>query len=134
MKIYGIGVDIVNTNRFKKMSKNDKIIYRLFNQTEISKCKKLPNKENCYAKKFAAKEAFSKAIGTGISNGINFNEIVITNNKLGKPYIILMGNTKKVIKKSLNNKKFDIFLSLSDEKKFAIAMVIVTIWIKKFLK
>ncbi len=127
MKIHGIGVDIVNTNRFKKIIKNNKIINRLFNQIEIKKCKKLLHKENCYAKRFAAKEAFSKAIGTGISNGIKFNEIAITNDKFGKPYILLLGNTKKIIKKNFKKRKFDIFLSLSDEKKLAIAMVIITI-------
>ena len=134
MKIHGIGVDIVDSNRFKKIIKNNKIINRLFNQIEVKKCQKLFNKANYYAKRFAAKEAFSKAIGTGISNGIKFNEIVVTNNKFGKPYITLLGNTKKMINKNFKKRKFDIFLSLSDEKKIAIAMVIVSIWKKKYLK
>ena len=127
MKIYGIGVDIAKGNRFKKIIKNNKIISRLFNQIEIKKCKKVLNKENCYAKRFAAKEAFSKAVGTGISNGIHFNEIVITNNKFGKPQILLLGNTKKIIEKSFKKRKFDIFVSLSDEKTFVVAMVVISI-------
>ena len=76
MKIHGIGTDIVNTKRIKKSLKNNKFIERVFNQEEIKRCKSLINKTNCFAKRFAAKEAFSKAIGTGISEGISFNEII----------------------------------------------------------
>ena len=75
MKIYGIGTDITNINRIKKLIKNKKFIYRIFHKSEINKCNKQKNISNCYAKRFAAKEAFSKALGTGISKGINFREI-----------------------------------------------------------
>ena len=85
------------------------------------------NKSNCFAKRFAAKEAFAKALGTGISNGIKFNEIVIHNIKSGKPSIKLLGNTKKIIKRILRNKKFNTFISLSDDKPFALATVIITL-------
>ena len=70
--IYGIGTDIVDVNRIKESLKNKDFINRIFNEKEILKCKKISNSTNCYAKRFAAKEAFSKALGTGISNGINF--------------------------------------------------------------
>ena len=76
MKIYGIGNDITSINRIKKSIKNKNFINRLFSKNEIIKCDKLLNRANCYAKRFAAKEAFSKAIGTGISKGISFNEII----------------------------------------------------------
>ena len=79
MKIYGIGIDIINILRIKKSLKNRKLLKRLFNKNEMLKCNKQINKENCYAKKFAAKEAFSKAIGIGISKGISFNEIIVQN-------------------------------------------------------
>ena len=95
MKIFGIGTDIVSINRIKSSLKKKNFIKRIFNEQEVLKCKKVVNKHNCYAKRFAAKEAFSKALGTGISNGINFNEITVLNNKLGKPYIYLKGETKK---------------------------------------
>ena len=85
------------------------------------------NKANCYAKRFAAKEAFAKALGTGISSGINFNEIIIHNIKTGKPNIKLLGNTKKIVKKVIKRNKFNVFLSLSDDKPFAIATVIITL-------
>ena len=95
MNIYGIGTDIVSVDRIKKSLKNKNFLNRIFNNKEILKCKKINNSINCYAKRFAAKEAFSKALGTGISNGINFNEIVILNKKSGKPFINIIGQTKK---------------------------------------
>ena len=127
MKIYGIGIDIANINRIKKSLKNKDFIDRLFSKNEVKKCNNQINKANCYAKRFAAKEAFSKAIGTGISKGINFNEIIVHNIKSGKPNIKLLGNTKKVVIKTLKKKKFNIFLSLSDDKPFAIATVVISI-------
>tara|TARA_X000000368_G_C22848176_1_gene630885 strand:- start:379 stop:762 length:384 start_codon:yes stop_codon:yes gene_type:complete len=127
MKIHGIGTDIANINRIKKSLRNKDFINRLFNKNEIKKCNNQINKANCYAKRFAAKEAFSKAIGTGISNGINFNEIIVYNIKSGKPNIKLLGNTKKIVNKILNKKKFNIFLSLSDDKPFAVATVVISI-------
>ena len=127
MKIYGIGTDIANINRIKRSLKNKEFINRLFNKNEVKKCNNQINKANCYAKRFAAKEAFSKAIGTGISKGINFNEIIVHNIKSGKPRIKLLGNTKKVVNKILNKKKFNIFLSLSDDKPFAVATVVISI-------
>ena len=85
----------------KKFLKRKNFLTRIFNKKEIVKCKKINNSFNCYAKRFAAKEAFSKALGTGISNGINFNEIIVLNKKTGKPYISIIGQTKKLL-----NKKF----------------------------
>ena len=127
MRIYGIGTDVVNINRIKNSLKNKKFINRLFNKNEIKKCNAQINKANCYAKRFAAKEAFSKAIGTGISKGMNFDEIIVYNIKSGKPGIRLLGNTKKVVNKIINKKKINIFLSLSDDKPFAIATVVISI-------
>ena len=127
MKIYGVGTDLSNINRIKKNLKNKKFIDRIFNENEIKKCNKGVNKENCYAKRFAAKEAFSKALGTGISKGVNFREIIVFNTKSGKPSIRLLGNTKKIVNKLLNKKRFKIFLSLSDDKPFALATVVISI-------
>ena len=127
MKIYGIGTDIANINRIKKSLKKKNFIGRLFNKNEILKCNNQINKANCYAKRFAAKEAFSKAIGTGIISGMNFNEIIVHNIKSGKPSIRLLGNTKKKVNKILNKKKFNIFLSLSDDKPFAVATVVISV-------
>ncbi len=127
MKIYGIGTDIANINRIKKSLKNKNFISKLFNKNEIKRCNSQINKANCYAKRFAAKEAFSKAIGTGISKGIRFDEIIVYNIKSGKPGIKLLGNTKKIVNKILNKKKINIFLSLSDDKPFAVATVVISV-------
>jgi holo-[acyl-carrier protein] synthase len=127
MKIFGIGADIVNINRIKKSLTNKVFIKRIFNSVEIDKCKNHINKANCFAKRFAAKEAFSKALGTGISNGINFNEIIVSNIKSGKPNIKLSGKTKKKVNKVIKKNKFNIFLSLSDDKPFALATVVISL-------
>ena len=126
MKIFGIGTDIINVDRIKKSMKKKSFLKRIFSNEEILKCNSLVNSSSCYAKRFAAKEVFSKALGTGISNGINFNEIIILNQKKGKPYIKLEGNTKKKIIKKFK-KKPNIFLSLSDEKKYAVAFVTISL-------
>ena len=127
MKIYGIGTDITNIERIKESLENKEFISRLFNKNEIEKCNKQTNKANCYAKRFAAKEAFSKALGIGISKGINFREIIVHNKKSGKPNIKLTGNTKKIVFKLIKKKKINIFLSLSDDKPFATAIVIISV-------
>ena len=126
MKLYGIGTDIVSVDRIKKSLKNNKFLNRLFCKEEMVKCSKLINANNCYAKRFAAKEAFSKALGTGISNGINFNEIIVMNKKNGKPFIKLKGKTLKIVKKKFKN-NLNIALSISDEKKYAVAFVTITV-------
>ena len=126
MKLHGIGTDIVSVDRINKLIKNKNVLNRIFNKKEISKCNKLINSYNCYAKRFAAKEAFSKALGTGISNGINLNEIVVLNEKNGKPYIKLLGETKKCIGK-IFKKKPKVDLSLSDERKYAVAFVTISL-------
>ena len=125
MKIYGVGTDIVSVDRIKKVVKNKSFLKRLFSEKEIYRCSKLINANNCFAKRFAAKEAFSKALGTGISNGISFKDISVINNKKGKPYIELFGKTKSVVK-SILKIKYKIFLSLSDEKNYALAMVVIS--------
>ena len=127
MSIYGIGTDIVSIKRIKSSLKKKNFIKRIYDEQEVLKCKRAINKHNCYAKRFAAKEAFSKALGTGISNGINFNEITILNNKLGKPFINLKGDTKRKIKKIFKQKKTKISLSLSDEKDYAVAFVTISL-------
>ena len=127
MKIFGVGTDIVKTNRIQKLLKRKNILEKIFNKEEIIKCKRIKKKANCFAKRFAAKEAFSKALGTGIAKGINFNEIIVLNKKSGKPYIILVGQTKKTLSKKFKGKKSKVSLSLSDEKKYAVAFVTISL-------
>jgi holo-[acyl-carrier protein] synthase len=126
MSIYGIGTDIVDISRIKIVfNKNKNFKKKIFSINEIKIIENKPIKMESYAKRFAAKEAFSKAIGTGISNGISFNEISIKNNSKGKPYIELLGKTKLIVNRILK-KKYKIFLSISDEKKYAVAMVVIS--------
>jgi len=125
MKIIGNGVDIVENKRIKNSLKNKNFINRIFTQNEINKSKKLINKINYYAKRFAAKEAFVKAIGEGFRNNINFGDIEVINDKKGKPIIKISNKTKNFLKKKFKLSKYKIFLSLSDEKKHSIAYVII---------
>ena len=126
MKIFGIGTDIVSIVRIKKSIKNKRFVSRVYNEKEIFKCKKLIKSENCFAKRFAAKEAFSKALGIGISSGLNFKEIIIKNLTSGKPKIKLIGRSKIIFSKILKKSKYNIFLSLSDEKSFAVATEVIS--------
>ncbi len=126
MKIFGVGTDIVKVSRIKKSLSNKAFLSRIFDKAEIKKCQKIRNSINCFAKRFAAKEAFSKALGTGISKGINFKEIVILNEKSGKPFIKLLDKTKKHVEKKLKKKKYKIFLSITDEQHYAVAFVTIS--------
>ena len=125
MNIIGNGVDIVDNTRIKNAIKNKSFVSRIFTDNEIKKSKNLNNRVNYFAKRFAAKEAFVKALGVGFRNNINFNDIDVTNDKKGKPIINISINIKKFLKKKFNLNKFKIFLSLSDEKKYSIAYVII---------
>ena len=78
-----------------------------------------------YSKRYAAKEAFSKSLGTGFRDGLNFKDVSITNNKLGKPSFIINNKIKQLIKKQFNTSRFNFFLSISDEKKYSIAYVVL---------
>ena len=124
--IFGIGTDIVDILRVKKIfNTNKKFKNKIFSKKEIKYCESRTNKIASYSKRFAAKEAFAKALGTGVSKGISFNEISVNNNKDGAPFIELLGKTK-IFTNNLIKKKNKIYLSLSDEKKYALAMVIIS--------
>ena len=127
MKIFGVGTDIVKTNRIQKLLRKKNVLEKLFSKEEIIKCKRIKKTTNCFAKRFAAKEAFSKALGTGISKGIKFNQIVVLNEKNGKPFIKLIENTKINVEKKLKKKNYKIVLSLTDEDKYAVAFVTISI-------
>ena len=125
MKILGIGVDIVENSRIKISMKSSLFIERIFSPSEIIASKKIKNNVAYYAKRFAAKEAFSKSIGTGFRDKLNFKDISVINDKMGKPTFILNEKVKKIIKKRFNISSYNFFLSISDEKKYSIAYVIL---------
>jgi len=125
MKILGIGVDIVENSRIGKLLKNKLFIKRIFSNSEILISNKIKDKKSYYSKRFAAKEAFVKSIGTGFRDDFNFKDLSIINNKLGKPSFLINKKIKKIIKKQFNTTSFNFFLSISDEKKYSIAYVIL---------
>ncbi len=124
LNIFGIGTDIVKNSRIKKLIKNKKFINRIFTISEIKSSKKTKQKVLFFSKRFAAKEAFVKSLGTGFTYNINFKDINISKKKSGKPYLTLSNNLKDILKKKLNLKKIKIFLSLSDEREYSVAYVI----------
>ena len=125
MKILGIGVDIVENSRISKLLKNKLFIKRIFSNSEILIANRIKDKKSYYSKRFAAKEAFTKSIGTGFRNDINFKDISIINDKLGKPSFVINKKIKKIIKKQFKTNTFNFFLSISDEKKYSVAYVIL---------
>jgi holo-[acyl-carrier protein] synthase len=117
--IYGIGCDIVEIARIEKLHSDsgEKFLNKIFTKKEIELAPNDTEQKIAYlAKRFAAKEAFSKALGTGIGDEISFKEIEILNDKKGKPYINIL---------SEKHQNFKINLSLSDEKMYAAAFVVL---------
>ena len=125
MKIVGIGVDIINNKRIQLSIKNKNFINRIFGKNEILISKKFENKANFFSKRFAAKEALAKALGIGFRENLNFKDIQIVNNKLGKPYYLVSSKIKSLIKKKKKIKNFNLFLSISDEKEYSIAFTMI---------
>ena len=125
MKILGIGVDIVENSRIIKSLTNKLFIKRIFSNSEILIAKKIKDKKSYYSKRFAAKEAFVKSIGTGFRGNLNFKDISVVNDKFGKPSFVINDKIKKIVKKQFKISSFNFFLSISDEKKYSIAYVIL---------
>ena len=86
MKIVGIGVDIIENKRIKKLIKNHRFKQRVYSSKELKQSILSKDKIGYFSKRFAAKEAFAKALGTGFRNNLNFKDIEIINDKLGKPH------------------------------------------------
>ena len=128
MAILGTGIDIVENYRLKKilLKKKSNFKKRIFTIKEVAYCETKSNSISCYSKRFAAKEAFVKALGIGFSKNINFNDIEVANNTYGKPYIFMSKKIANKIKTLFKVKKFNILLSISDEKKYSIASVIIS--------
>ena len=125
MKILGIGVDIIDNKRIKKLIKNNKFKNRIYSANELKLSSLSINKTSFFSKRFAAKEAFAKALGTGFRNSLNFKDIEVINDKLGKPYYAKNRKITKLIQKNFNVKNFNCFLSISDEKDYSTAFTII---------
>lgn len=123
MSIKGFGTDIVEISRIKaQVDKHfDRLAKYVLTEAELIQFYNCKFPERFLAKRFAAKEAAAKALGTGISQGVTFNDFGITNDHLGRPLLDLFGMAKNIAV------KMDItfyHISISDEKKYAIATVI----------
>ena len=125
MKILGVGVDIIQNNRIKNSIKNHKFRDRIYSINELKLSASSKNKIGYFSKRFAAKEAFAKALGTGFRNDLNFKDIEIMNNKFGKPYYSKTKKITQIIRKEFKVKNFDCFLSISDEKEYSTAFTII---------
>ena len=125
MKILGIGVDIIQNKRIKASIRNHKFKDRIFSSKELKLSCYSKNKIGFFSKRFAAKEAFAKALGTGFRNNLNFKDIEIMNDKLGKPYYAKTKKITKIIRKEFRVKNFNCFLSISDEKEYSTAFAII---------
>ena len=124
--IFGIGTDIIDIRRIENIIQKygNKFKKRCFSINEIKRSENQFKTVNSYAKRYAAKEACSKALGTGLARGIFWKDIEVKNNKYGKPLIILHNKALNRINK-MTNKDYRIEVSLSDEKNYAIANVII---------
>jgi holo-[acyl-carrier protein] synthase len=121
--IFGIGTDIIEVSRIKSVMERD-IGFRekIFTEGEIAYCETMKNKQQNYAARFSAKEAFLKAIGTGWRFGVRFADIDVFHDVLGKPHIRLYGKAKELADKERITK---IHVSLSHVKEMATAIVVL---------
>ena len=125
MRIVGIGVDIIENKRIKNSLKNLKFKKRIYSVKELVQSSLSKNKVGFFSKRFAAKEAFAKALGTGFRDNLNFKDIEIINDKKGKPYYLKSKKISKIIHENFNIKKYKCFLSISDEKDYSTAFTII---------
>jgi len=122
--ISGIGVDIVTIDRFQRFvdEGNNALLQRIFTEQERLFCSSIKNSAASYSARFAAKEAFLKALGTGLRDGISWHDIEVTHDRLGKPELILSG---KAIELFLAQGLSTAFLSLTHDGGTAVAMVVL---------
>ena len=122
--ISGIGTDIVAIKRFQRFvdENNTALLQRIFTGQELAYCSARKNCAASYSARFAAKEAFLKALGTGLRDGISWHDIEVTNNRLGKPELILSG---KAIELFLAQGLSTVFLSLAHDGGSAVAVVVL---------
>ena len=121
------GIDIIDIRRIKKTIKKygNRFKLRCFSLNEIERSDKKLRSAESYAKRYAAKEACAKALGTGLARGVFWKDIEVYNDKYGKPKIKLHKNALKFFQKITKNSKASIEVSLSDEVNYAIANVLI---------
>jgi holo-[acyl-carrier protein] synthase len=122
--IYGIGIDIINIDRIQKALDRwgQRMLNRIYSSKEREECLSKKNVLQSLAGKFAAKEAFLKALGTGIAQGMSWKQIEVLDDKSGQPQLIVAQDLKYLMS-TLGIK--DCFISISHEKKYAVAQAIL---------
>ena len=125
--IFGNGIDIIDISRIRRAidKYGNRFKKRCFSISEIERSEKKLNSVESYAKRYAAKEACAKALGTGLARGVFWKDIEVGNNSYGKPFIKLHDKAKIIFKNMNKNCNTQIEVSLSDEKQYAIANVII---------
>ncbi len=127
--IFGIGTDIVHLDRIAKLIDNPAFLAKICTEAEITRGQSLSlpaQRIGYYAKRFAAKEAFSKAFGTGIGEHVAFHDLTIANHASGQPYFLLSDTlTATLMQRIAPQKDYQIHLSLSDDAPFAQAFVVI---------
>ena len=127
--ILGTGIDLLKISRIKKAldKYGDSFLKKIFTDYEIKKNNRTISKENKFAKSFATKEAFVKALGTGFTDKISFKDISLKNKKNGRPFIDLSNRAKNYLeKKTPNGYRPAVNVSISDEKDYVISNVIIS--------
>ena len=122
--IYGIGTDVVEVSRIKLALKKYglKLAEKILTNNELLAYREVKSKENFLAKRFAAKEAFAKAFGTGLRGSVNFKSIEVAHDPLGKPLLKYYNKLHTLVEEK--NIQY-CHLSISDEKNIAVAFVIL---------
>ena len=120
--IVGIGNDIIEIERIEKAISKEGFKDKIYTQRELENIKKRGNRAETYAGVFSAKEAISKAIGTGVRE-LSLTDLEILNDDLGKPYVVVSEKLDKIIKSKKED--YQIEISISHSKKYAIAMAII---------
>ncbi|SHO57121.1 holo-ACP synthase [Vibrio quintilis] len=123
MAVTGFGTDIVEIDRIKQVVSRagDSFARRILTDAEMLDYEKSKSPERFLAKRFAAKEAASKALGTGIARGVTFHDFTVSHDDLGKPVLNLSGTAASLAESQQVN---SVFLSISDERNYAVASVI----------
>jgi len=120
--IVGIGNDIIEIERIEKAISKEGFKDKIYTQRELENIKKRGNRAETYAGVFSAKEAISKAIGTGVRE-FSLTDLEILNDDLGKPYVVVSEKLDKIIKSKKED--YQIEISISHSKKYATAMAMV---------
>ena len=128
--IIGHGIDLIDIRRVEKTINKfgNRFINRIFTKGEIIRSDNRNKRIESYAKRFAAKEACSKALGTGFRSGVYWRDIEVVNEKSGKPILKLTGGAYKRLEKLIpNNNVYNISLSITDDYPWAQANVIIEV-------